>query len=114
MAQLGSAVCVLTTEGEAGKYGITVSAVTSVSDDPPSLIVCVNRALSFAPASIVVPYQYTLIVWAIVFGYIFFGDIPRPGMLIGGAIIIAAGLFIFFREKKVATGQTAEDFQPGP
>ncbi|MEZ5946706.1 MAG: flavin reductase family protein [Hyphomonas sp.] len=43
MAQLGSAVCVLTTDGEAGKYGITVSAVTSVSDEPPSLIVCVNR-----------------------------------------------------------------------
>ena len=49
MAQHGSAVCVLTTEGEAGKYGITVSAVTSVSDDPPSLIVCVNRASGANP-----------------------------------------------------------------
>ena len=43
MAQLGSAVCVVTTDGPAGRYGITVSAVTSVSDDPPSLIICVNR-----------------------------------------------------------------------
>lgn len=43
MSQLGSAVCVVTTDGEAGRYGITVSAVTSVSDDPPCLIVCVNR-----------------------------------------------------------------------
>lgn len=43
MTQLGSAVCVIATDGPAGRYGITVSAVTSVSDDPPSLIVCVNR-----------------------------------------------------------------------
>ena len=42
MAQLGSAVCILSTGGPAGRYGITASAVTAVSDDPPSLIVCVN------------------------------------------------------------------------
>lgn len=44
MAQLGSAVCVLSTGGSGGRYGITASAVTAVSDDPPSLIVCVNRS----------------------------------------------------------------------
>jgi drug/metabolite transporter (DMT)-like permease len=77
-------------------------------------IVCINRALAFAPASIVVPYQYTLIVWAVVFGYVFFGDVPKPLTLLGGAIIVGAGLFIFFREKKLATGQATEDFQPGP
>lgn len=44
MAQLGSAVCVLSTGGPGGRYGITASAVTAVSDDPPSLIVCVNRS----------------------------------------------------------------------
>jgi drug/metabolite transporter (DMT)-like permease len=38
--------------------------------------VCINRALKLAPASVVVPYQYTTIVWAILLGYIFFGDIP--------------------------------------
>ncbi|WP_084396701.1 flavin reductase family protein [Henriciella aquimarina] len=43
MARLGSAVCIIATDGPCGRYGITVSAVTSVSDDPPSLIVCVNR-----------------------------------------------------------------------
>jgi drug/metabolite transporter (DMT)-like permease len=35
-------------------------------------------------------------------GYIFFGDIPRVAMLIGAAVIIAAGIYIFVRERKVA------------
>ena len=65
-------------------------------------IVCVNRSLKLAPASVVVPYQNTLIVWAIVFGYLFFDDVPSWRLLIGGAIIVAACLYIFFREQKVA------------
>jgi drug/metabolite transporter (DMT)-like permease len=60
---------------------------------------CVNRALKLAPASVVVPYQYTMIVWAIIFGYVFFGDSPRAAMLVGAAVIIAAGIYIFIREQ---------------
>ncbi|HVV61661.1 MAG TPA: DMT family transporter [Pseudolabrys sp.] len=59
---------------------------------------CINRALKLAPASVVVPYQYTTIVWAIVLGYIFFKDVPSYPMLIGAAIIIGAGIYIFVRE----------------
>jgi drug/metabolite transporter (DMT)-like permease len=61
--------------------------------------VCVNRALKFAPASVVVPYQYSTIFWAILLGYVFFGDIPGPPMLTGAAIIITAGIYIFIRER---------------
>ncbi|MSP31321.1 MAG: DMT family transporter [Pseudolabrys sp.] len=64
--------------------------------------VCINRSLKLAPASVVVPYQYTTIIWAILLGYIFFGDIPAPAMLTGAAIIIAAGIYIFVREARAA------------
>jgi drug/metabolite transporter (DMT)-like permease len=60
---------------------------------------CVNRSLKLAPASVVTPYQYTEIVWAIAFGYVFFGDVPRAAMLIGAAVIVAAGIYIFIREQ---------------
>jgi drug/metabolite transporter (DMT)-like permease len=60
----------------------------------------VNRALALAPASAVVPYQYTMIVWAVLFGYLVFGDIPGRPTFIGAAIIVGAGLFIFFREQQ--------------
>jgi flavin reductase (NADH) len=44
MAHLGAAVNVITTDGERGRCGITASAVCSVTDTPPTLLVCINRA----------------------------------------------------------------------
>ena len=43
MARLGAAVNVITTEGPGGKRGFTASAVCSVTDSPPTLLVCLNR-----------------------------------------------------------------------
>jgi len=62
-------------------------------------LACVNRSLKLAPASVVVPYQYTMIIWAIVLGYVVFGDVPDAFTVAGAAIIIAAGLYIFWREQ---------------
>ncbi|MBX6743129.1 MAG: flavin reductase [Acetobacteraceae bacterium] len=50
MARLGAAVNVITTAGPAGRAGFTASAVCSVTDDPPTLLVCMNRNASSAPA----------------------------------------------------------------
>jgi drug/metabolite transporter (DMT)-like permease len=69
--------------------------------------VCVNRSLKLAPASVVVPYQYTTILWAVLFGYLVFGDVPDGWMLAGAAIIIGAGLFIFLRERSLARREPA-------
>ena len=46
MARLASAVTIITTDGENGRHGFTASAVCSVSDDPATLLVCVNRSAS--------------------------------------------------------------------
>lgn len=43
MSQLGAPV-VVTTDGPEGRHGLTVSAVYSVSDTPPTLLVCLNRS----------------------------------------------------------------------
>lgn len=76
-------------------------------------IVCVNRSLAVAPASVVVPFQYSIIIWAVLFGFLVFGDVPTWTTLVGAAIIIGAGLFIFFREQKV-TGKVEPDMAPVP
>src|SRR5215813_8137346 len=68
---------------------------------------CVNRSLKLAPASVVVPYQYSMIIWAVIFGITVFGDVPQPATIMGAAIIIAAGLYIFLRERKLGREETA-------
>ncbi len=62
---------------------------------------CANRALKLAPASVIAPFQYTAIIWAIVTGYLAFGDTPTAGTIIGALIITGAGIYIFLRERKV-------------
>jgi drug/metabolite transporter (DMT)-like permease len=64
-------------------------------------LLCVNRSLKLAPASTVVPYQYTMILWAVMFGYVVFGDVPSLSTALGAAIIIGAGLYIFLREREL-------------
>ncbi|MBN3725082.1 flavin reductase [Burkholderia sp. Ac-20379] len=46
MAHLGAAVNVITTDGPHGRCGVTASAVCSVTDTPPTLLVCLNRSSS--------------------------------------------------------------------
>src|SRR4051812_35774492 len=68
---------------------------------------CVNRSLKLAPASVVVPYQYTMIVWAVLFGFVVFGDVPHPATIVGAIVIIGAGLYIYLRERRLGQGQGA-------
>ncbi len=72
-----------------------------------SALLCVNRSLKLAPASVVVPYQYSMIVWAVLFGLIVFGDVPSTATIVGAAIIIGAGLYIFLRERKLGREDSA-------
>ena len=49
MAMMGAAVSIVTTAGAAGRAGFTASAICSVTDDPPTLLVCLNRKASVHP-----------------------------------------------------------------
>jgi drug/metabolite transporter (DMT)-like permease len=64
--------------------------------------------LRYAPAAVVVPYQYTLIVWAVLLGFLFFGDVPVWSVVMGSTIIVASGLYIFMREQVTTRGQAGE------
>ena len=57
------------------------------------------NAYSIASPSVVSLYEYSLIVWAILTGYILFDNIPTLKTLIGVLIIISAGVYIYLREK---------------
>jgi drug/metabolite transporter (DMT)-like permease len=60
----------------------------------------VAKALKLAPAAIVSPFQYTLIVWAALFGWLFFQEWPDNWMIAGAVVIVASGLYLLWREGK--------------
>jgi len=57
-------------------------------------------ALSMANASIIQPFHYTLIFWAIIFGYIFYNDIPDLFTIVGAIIITLSGIFVLTQSTK--------------
>jgi drug/metabolite transporter (DMT)-like permease len=63
------------------------------------------RALGMMEPALLQPYNYTLFVWAVVVGYLFFGDIPDRWTLAGAAIIIVSGLYVWHRERVRAAGK---------
>ncbi|TIU97579.1 MAG: DMT family transporter, partial [Mesorhizobium sp.] len=73
----------------------------------------ITRALKLAPASTLAPLHYSLLLWAIVFGLVFFGDVPSPRILAGSAIVVLAGIFIFHRQKVVETVVPPENVPKG-
>ncbi|MER8894974.1 DMT family transporter [Mesorhizobium sp. M0676] len=73
----------------------------------------ITRALKLAPASTLAPLHYSLLLWAVIFGLAFFGDVPGPRILIGAAIVVLAGLFIFHRQKVVETVVPPENVPKG-
>ncbi len=53
-------------------------------------------ALSYAKASVVQPFHYTLILWAIIFGFIFYNDFPDIATIVGAIIITISGIYVLY------------------
>ena len=64
-----------------------------------------------APASVLSPFIYTQIVWAVALGFLVFADMPNHWTVAGAAIVIASGLYLLYRER-VVTGRVAP-IEPG-
>lgn len=57
-----------------------------------------TRALSLAPPAAVGPFYYFTLVWAMLIGWMFWGDVPTVGLVAGSAIVVASGLFLLWHE----------------
>jgi drug/metabolite transporter (DMT)-like permease len=62
---------------------------------------CLIQAFRAAPASVVAPFSYSSLIWAALFGWVFFAEWPPLWTWIGAGLIIASGLYIFHRERIV-------------
>jgi drug/metabolite transporter (DMT)-like permease len=62
---------------------------------------CMIRALQLAPAAVIQPFTYTLLLWAVIIGYLGFGDLPDRWTLVGAAAIVGAGVYTALREHRL-------------
>lgn len=60
--------------------------------------VCLLSAFRKVPAAVAAPFQYSQIIWGVMFGYLVFGDVPDETLFVGLAVVIGSGLFILYRE----------------
>ncbi|MCP4317812.1 MAG: DMT family transporter [Hyphomicrobiales bacterium] len=60
-----------------------------------------TRAMNFAPANLLMPFGYSFILYLTIWSYLVFNDVPDFWTLTGAAIIIVAGLIIWFRERQI-------------
>ena len=88
-------------------FGLLV-AVGALGSFGHYLMIAAHRR---APASVLSPFMYTQLVWATTLGLLVFGDIPTQWTMVGATIVVASGLYLLYRERKV-TGRVAP-VEPG-
>ncbi|HLL28318.1 MAG TPA: DMT family transporter [Xanthobacteraceae bacterium] len=70
--------------------------------------IMITESYRHASAGTVAPFSYTAMLWSIALGFLFFGEIPEPVVLAGALLVIAAGLFVIFRERRLGIDRTLE------
>lgn len=63
--------------------------------------ILLTSSYRFAPASVIAPFDYTSLIWALAVGFVVFADVPEPLVLVGATLVILAGLFVIWRERQL-------------
>ncbi len=65
------------------------------------------EAFRLAEAAIIAPFKYTNMVWGVLFGFVIWGHLPDHWVVAGSLVVIASGLYIFYRERRLEWVQKA-------
>jgi drug/metabolite transporter (DMT)-like permease len=63
----------------------------------------------FAQASTLANFDYAAMIWALLFGWLFFAELPVAAVYVGAVIVIGSGLFIAWRERQLGLKRSVED-----
>ncbi|MEZ5565080.1 MAG: DMT family transporter [Gammaproteobacteria bacterium] len=76
----------------------------------------ITEAYRHAPASVIAPFEYTALLWAVLLDWIFWSAWPSSRIWLGASLIIACGLYLIWREKAVGapSGTTSAPETPAP
>ncbi|MFT5398589.1 MAG: drug/metabolite transporter (DMT)-like permease [Gammaproteobacteria bacterium] len=65
-------------------------------------LLAITQAYRIAIVSTIAPFEYSYLLWAVLIGYLYFGEVPELRTLLGGATIVACGCYIIYRERQLA------------
>ncbi|HUV21992.1 MAG TPA: DMT family transporter [Gammaproteobacteria bacterium] len=68
---------------------------------------CLSQAYCVSEASAIAPFEFTYILWAVLFGFLFWNETPGPTTFIGIAVLVSSSLYIWYRERKIDLPETA-------
>jgi drug/metabolite transporter (DMT)-like permease len=68
---------------------------------------CLSQAYVVSEASAIAPFEFTYILWAVVFGYLFWNEVPGTTTFIGIFVLVASNLYIWYRERQRGLDETA-------
>jgi drug/metabolite transporter (DMT)-like permease len=70
--------------------------------------ILLTECYRYADTSVIAPFEYTTMIWALLLGWFIFGDLPTVTILSGAAIVAATGLFIVWREHQLGLERARE------
>lgn len=85
-----------------GWQPVTVKAAIELIGSASCLIagyLCAIKVMRVGDISVVAPFRYTSLLWAILLGWLLFGTLPDRWTLLGGAIVVASGIYMLWRER---------------
>ncbi len=69
---------------------------------------CLTQAFRYAEAAAIAPLDYMSMAWALLLGFLIWNDIPELEIFIGIALVVASGLFILYRERRLASVRVSQ------
>ncbi len=66
------------------------------------------EAFRYGEVALVSPFKYSTVLWATLYGFLLFGDVPERTTLLGAGVVVASGLYILHRERRRREGDTAD------
>ena len=68
---------------------------------------CLSQAYVVSEASAIAPFEFTYILWAVVFGFLFWNEVPGTTTFIGILVLVSSNLYIWYRERQRGLSETA-------
>lgn len=74
---------------------LTIGAIAAIG------FYCLSKAYCMTEASALAPFEFTYIIWAVVFGFLFWNEVPGTTTIVGVLILVSSSLYISYRERQI-------------